>query len=157
MLTDSSQINLAAHELAHQWWGNQLTCRSWNHFWLNEGMAVFMSSAFKEHRFGRAAYLADIEVYRQAWQKVEDKGLDKPLLFPDWSNPTPEDRTLVYYKGAYFLHLLREKLGEAAFWKGIQHYTQTHYGQSVESRDFQQAMEKGTGQSLQAFFGEWVY
>lgn len=157
VLKDSTDINLSAHELAHQWWGNQVTCRDWNHFWLNEGFAVFMSSAFKEHRFGRAAYLKDIEIYFDAYQKVALQGKDKPLVFSSWSNPTPEDRTLVYYKGAYVLHLLREELGEDKFWAAIKLYTVSNFGKSLDSKNLQQAMEKSSGKNHTEFFSRWIY
>lgn len=53
VLKDSMETNLIAHELAHQWWGNRVTCKNWNHFWLNEGFATFMSAAYNEHFFGQ--------------------------------------------------------------------------------------------------------
>ncbi|PHN03262.1 M1 family metallopeptidase [Flavilitoribacter nigricans] len=157
VLEEKEDINLGAHELAHQWWGNQVTCRDWRHFWLNEGMAVFMSSAYREYRFGREIYLEDIEAYRKAYQGVADKELDKPLQFPDWDHPTPEDRTLVYYKGAYFLHLLREELGERIFWKGIRRYTKKYFGKPVVSSDLQTIMEKVSRKDLSRLFAKWVY
>lgn len=157
VLNDPTEINLSAHELAHQWWGNQVTCSDWNHFWLNEGFAVFMSSAFKEQRFGREAYLKDIEIYFNAYQKVVSEGKDKPLVFSNWSNPTAEDRTLVYYKGAYVLHLLREKLGEKEFWSAIKLYTVSNFGKSVVSKDLQDAIEQSSGKNLTDFFSEWIY
>jgi len=157
VLNNPTEINLSAHEMAHQWWGNRVTCKNWKHFWLNEGFAVFMSSAYKEHRFGKEAYLKDIEVYYNAYQEVMKKGLDKALVFDDWSNPSPEDRTLVYYKGAYVLHLLRQELGEDEFWGGIRRYTQTNFGKSVKTSDLQKAMEKSTGRSLEHFFSTWIY
>jgi aminopeptidase N len=103
VLADESDVWLGAHELAHQWWGNMVTCRDWNHFWLNEGVATFMAAAYKEHRFGRQAYLREIETNRANYQKVRDAGKDRSLVFPDWLNPTREDRTLVYDKGAYVI------------------------------------------------------
>lgn len=157
VLDDETQINLAAHELAHQWWGNKVTCQDWNHFWLNEGLAVYMSSAFKEHRFGRDAYLEDIKAYFDAYKKVIDKGMDKPLVFNEWINPTQEDRAIVYYKGAYVLHLLRKQLGDDAFWKGVRNYTQLNYGKTVASKDFQVAMEESAKANLDDFFDKWVY
>lgn len=157
VLNNPTEINLSAHELAHQWWGNQVTCADWNHFWLNEGFAVFMSSAYKEHRFGREVYLKDIEVYFNAFQKVVKQGKDKQLVFSNWRNPTAEDRTLVYYKGAYVLHLLREELGENSFWSGVRQYTVTNFGKSVVSKDFQMAMEQSSGKDLSSFFSKWVY
>ena len=157
VLEDETQLNLSAHELAHQWWGNMVTCRGWNHFWLNEGMAVYMSSAYKEHRFGRNNYLKDIDAYYAAYKKVKDQGLDKPLVFNDWSNPTSADRTIVYYKGAYVIHLLREELGDDVFWEGIKNYTQLNFGKSVVTKDFQDAMEKAAKKGLDNFFNKWIY
>jgi aminopeptidase N len=157
VLANERALWLGAHELAHQWWGNMVTCRDWNHFWLNEGMATFMAAAYKEHRFGRAEYLREIEASRASYQKVRDAGKDRSLVFPDWLHPTSEDRTLVYDKGAYVLHLLREELGERAFWAGIRRYTRAHFGKSVMTPDFQRAMEQASGKNLAKFFSRWVY
>jgi aminopeptidase N len=157
VLANERGVWLGAHELAHQWWGNMVTCRDWNHFWLNEGAATFMATAYKEQRFGREEYLREIESYRLNYERVRDAGKDKPLVFPNWSNPTSEDRTLVYDKGAYVLHLLREELGERDFWSGIRHYTRMYFGKSVTTPDFQRAMERASGKNLTDFFAKWVY
>jgi len=157
VLADEHALWLGAHELAHQWWGNMVTCRDWTHFWLNEGMASFMASAYKEHRFGRESYQRDIDQYRTSYEKVRDAGKDRSLVFPDWLHPTAADRTLVYDKGAYVLHLLRLELGERAFWEGLRQYTRAYFGKSVTTPDFQAAMEHASGRSLNEFFGKWVY
>jgi len=157
VLDNEQDIWLGAHEFAHQWWGNMVTCRDWNHFWLNEGIASFIAAAYLEHRFGRAAYMKEIETYRTNYEKVKAAGKDKSLVFPDWLHPTREDRTLVYDKGAYVLHLLREEVGERAFWKGLRLFTQRHFGKSVVTKDFEAAMEEANGKSLQDFFAKWVY
>jgi aminopeptidase N len=157
VLDHPEDVFLGAHELAHQWWGNSVTCRDWNHFWLNEGMATYMAAAYIEHRFGRESYLRLIEEYRASYEQVRQAGHDKPLVFPDWSHPTSDDRTIVYRKGAYVLHLLRQQLGEDAFWTGIRSYTQMHVGESVTTGDLQTAMERAKGASLSEFFGRWVY
>ena len=157
LLANERELWLGAHELSHQWWGNMVTCRDWNHFWLNEGMANFMTAAYIEHRFGRAEYLREIESYRASYEKVRQAGNDKSLVFPDWLHPTAQDRTLVYDKGAYLLHLLREELGEQAFWKCVRSYTRAYFGKSVVTADFQAAMEQASGKSLQPFFAKWVY
>ena len=157
LLANERAIWLGAHEFAHQWWGNMVTNRDWTHFWLNEGMASFMASAYKEHRFGRAEYLKDIEEYRLNYEKVRSAGKDRSLVFPDWNSPTREDRTLVYDKGAYVLHLLRQELGDQVFWRGIRQYTQKYFGKSVTTADFQNAMEQASKRSLKQFFDRWVY
>lgn len=156
LLANEQDLWLAAHEFAHQWWGNMVTCRDWNHFWLNEGVATFMAAAYLEHRFGRAVYLRDIEMYRANYEKVRAAGKDKSLVFPDWLHPTSEDRTLVYDKGAYVLYLLREEMGEGAFWRGLQIFTRRHFGKSVVTSDFIAAMEEANGKSLHDFFAKWV-
>jgi aminopeptidase N len=157
VLADERAVWLAAHEMAHQWWGNKVTCRDWTHFWLNEGLATFMAAAYKEHRFGRPEYMREIEESRARYQKVRDAGKDRSLVFSDWAHPTADDRALVYHKGAYVLHLLRGELGERAFWAGIRHYTRTYFGRSVTTIDFQRAMEHAAGKSLTDFFARWVY
>jgi aminopeptidase N len=157
LLDNEQDLWLGAHEFAHQWWGNMVTCRDWNHFWLNEGIATFMAAAYLEHRFGRAAYMKEIETYRTNYEKVRDAGKDKSLVFPDWLRPTREDRTLVYDKGAYVMHLLRAEMGDRAFWKGMRLFTRRHFGKSVVTSAFVAAMEEANGKSLQEFFAKWVY
>ena len=150
-------INLSAHEVAHQWWGNLVTCRDWRHFWLNEGFATFMAAAYDEQRFGRAAYERDIESARGRYEQVRAKGGDRPLVFVAWDRPTADDRTIVYQKGAYVLHRLRELLGDRLFWRGIRDYTRRYQGRPVTTTDFQHAMELSTKRDLSDFFDEWVY
>jgi aminopeptidase N len=157
VLKNEQEIWLGAHEFSHQWWGNMVTNQDWTHFWLNEGIANFMTAAYFEHRFGRAKYLAQIEEYRTTYEGVRTAGKDKSLVFPDWNKPTREDRRLVYDKGAYITHLLREEMGDATFWKGFKVYTQKYWGKSVTTIDFQQTMEKSSGKDLSAFFNKWVY
>jgi aminopeptidase N len=157
VLANEHDIWLGAHEFAHQWWGNMVTCRDWNHFWLNEGIANFMTAAYLEHRFGREAYQREIDKYRSNYEKVKAAGKDKSLVFPDWLHPTREDRILVYDKGAYVLHLLREQMGDDLFWKGLGLFTKRNFGKSVVTADFQSAMEDANGRSLSSFFSKWVY
>lgn len=157
VLNDSSEMHLISHELAHQWWGNRITCKSFRHFWLNEGFATFMSAVASERLFGKSKYKSDMAIYKGIYNDLVTKGKDKSLVFPDWDHPTKEDRWVVYYKGAYVLHLLRKKLGEELFWKGVKAYSQKFFDKSVTTEDFHKTMEKVTGQSLDSFFEEWVY
>ncbi len=153
---DSSEIHLTSHELAHQWWGNMITCEDFGHFWLNEAFAVYMSSAFSEHKFGPEKYEADIAIYKSIYDDLVKRGKDRPLIFKEWK-PSRDNRNVVYYKGAYVLHLMRKKLGDKAFWKGIQSYSKTYFGKPVKTEDFKSAMEKATGADLDVFFDTWVY
>ena len=157
VIADPSVIGLIAHELAHQWWGNMVTCQAWTEFWLNEGFATYMAAAYREQRFGREAYLADIASMKARYEQVRTRGNDRPLVFPNWDRPTADDRTLVYQKGGYVLHELRELIGDDAFWSGIRRYTVEHFGKSVTSADVRAAMEQASGKDLRAFFDRWVY
>ena len=156
VLEKSTDEDLIAHEIAHQWWGIGITCRSWSDFWLNEGFATFMAAAYIQHRSGDEKYLAKVEHWRQSVERLAAAGTDHPLVFEQWIQPSRDDRIVVYQKGAYILHLLRSKLGEAAFWNGIQDYTKEFWGKSVTTAEFKRAMERSSGQDLDEFFGRWV-
>ena len=79
VLKDSMETNLISHELAHQWWGNRITCKNWNHFWLNEAVATFMSAAYNEYRFGREKYQSDINAYFKVYESVKNRKNDKKI------------------------------------------------------------------------------
>jgi aminopeptidase N len=156
LLDNEQDLWLGAHEFAHQWWGNMVTCRDWTHFWLNEGFATFMEAAYMEQRFGRKAYDHEIARIRSRYERVRDAGKDRPLVFDNWDRPTTDDRTIVYQKGAYVLHLLRQEIGDDKFWRAIREYTRRHYGTAVTTADLQAAMERASGGSLASFFTKWV-
>jgi aminopeptidase N len=156
VLGDATRQGLIAHEAAHQWWGNGVTNIDWRQFWLNEGITTFMAAAWMQHRFGDAAYDAQVERWRARVEKLRAEGKDKPLVFPDWNKPSGDDRAVVYSKGAYAMHLLREQLGEDAFWRGLRAYTRAHMGKTATTADLQQAMEVASGRDLSAFFREWA-
>jgi aminopeptidase N len=157
VIADSSAIGLIAHELAHQWWGNMVTCHAWTEFWLNEGFATFMAAAYREQRFGRDVYAKDVAAMKARYEQVRERGNDRPLVFPSWDRPTADERTLVYQKGGYVLHELRELVGDTAFWAGIRRYTTEHFGKSVTTADVQAAMEQASGMDLRPFFERWIY
>ncbi|GAB3387250.1 M1 family metallopeptidase [Lysobacter fragariae] len=157
VLADPQRSGLIAHEAAHQWWGNRVTCAGWEQFWLNEGVATFMAAAYLEHRFGRVIYDAQVERWRTRVERLRAEGKDKPLVFPDWNHPSGDDRAVVYQKGAYVLHLLRLRLGEDAFWAGLRDYTRTHIDRTVDTRDLQVAMQRHSPDDLAPFFAQWIY
>ena len=157
MLSDPTEDWAIAHELSHQWWGNAVTCADWSEFWLNEGFATFMTAAWKEHRWGRAAYDREMAIAKKRWYASAVAGFDKPLAWKGQYPSLKVRRGIQYSKGALFLDALRRELGETAFWKGVRLYTRAHLGGTVTSRDLQRAMEKASGQRLQPLFDRWVY
>jgi aminopeptidase N len=148
---------LVAHELAHQWFGDLVTCRDWSQAWLNESFATFMELVWMEHAhtpeeaswyaFSMAeAYLEeDAGRYRRT---LASYGFREPIdMF---------DRHL-YEKGAAILMTLRSQVGACGFWRGVGHYlTENAYG-TVHGRDLQVALEDATGLNLDRFFQDWVH
>lgn len=154
---DFTSDDLVAHELAHQWWGDLITCRDWSHAWLNEGFATYCETLFKEHDLGRdeAAYyqLQDIEEYME-----EDRErYRRPIVNKSYIEPTELFDRHLYEKGGLVLHALRYHLGDELFHKGLRHYANTFREKVVETSDFRRAMEEATGKSLEGFFDQWVH
>jgi aminopeptidase N len=148
---------VVAHELAHQFWGNLVTASTWRDFWLNEGIATFMTAAYKEHRYGPDAYRAELDGARRRLARAREMGWDRPLAFAGPYPSLPVRRAVQYSKGALFMDHLRQLLGEDAFWRGLRTYTRRHAGGTVTSADFQRAMERASGRDLSAAFREWVF
>ncbi len=156
-LAAKDDVQLMAHELAHQWWGVTLGIRSWSDFWLNEGFAEFMSDAYIEKHRGRAAYDQQIAELRERMRKLREEGKDRPLHWEKWKDAHEALGPIPYVKGALFLDHLRMELGDEIFWQGIGLYTSGNARRLVDSRDFERAMEKASGRDLTMLFDEAVY
>jgi aminopeptidase N len=151
------QVSDMTHELAHQWWGVLVGIRSWSDFWLNEGMADFMTDAYLEQHNGKAAYDQKIAVAQEQMDKLRAEGHDRPLHWEAWKDAHEALGRIPYVKGALFLDRLRKELGEENFWRGIQLYTTRNAGRLVDAQDFQQAMEEASNRDLKSLFNEAVY
>jgi aminopeptidase N len=157
ILTDPQADGMMAHELAHQWWGNLVTCSDWKELWLNEGMAGFMTAAYKEQRWGHAAYDREIAVAQKAWDAAKAAGADEPLSWPGTYPSLRAKRRIAYGKSMIFLDALRTELGDDAFWRGVRLYTQRNAERSVTAADIQKAFEAASGRDLSITFKTWVY
>lgn len=146
-----------AHELAHQWWGNLVTCATIKDFWLNEGITTFMTAAWKEHHYGAEAYEAELNVARTRVAKARAQDFDMPLTWEGTYPTLGTRRAIQYSKGALFMAHLRTTLGDTAFWSGLRRYTRKHAGGTANSADLQRAMEASSGQDLSHVFAEWVF
>ncbi len=157
---DTDSDGLIAHELAHQWYGDLLTCRTWAHIWLNEGFASFMDEVWIEHARGRDWYQT---AFRETYRRVAEA--DRPdapgaLVHRDYQQewePFGHKGRLAYSKGSSVLAMLRHLLGEKVFWKGMAAYTTRFAGRLVETEDFRRAMEEASGRSLEQFFEQYCY
>lgn len=152
-MLDHSPDGLIAHELAHQWWGDLVTCRDWAHLWLNEGFASYAEALWDEHLLGTDEYAYTMLTKGRA---AIAGGRDRPVVDRRYPSPGSMFDARAYPKGAYILHMLRRKLGEDVFWKGIQTYGKEHRHRSVETSDFRKTMERVSGRSLERFFYDWT-
>ncbi|MFQ5606070.1 MAG: M1 family aminopeptidase, partial [bacterium] len=148
-----------SHELAHHWFGNLLTCRNLSFIWLNESFASYLQMLWDEASVGREQLLMDRQVALDRYlDYVTTEHLIRPLEYPYFEKPDDmynEEHT--YLKGAIVLHLLRNILGDEAFFRGLSHYLHKFEFSNVESSDLKSAIEEATGQNLDWFFEDWVY
>lgn len=162
-----SRDDLISHELAHQWTGDLLTCKGWAHLWLNEGWASYAECLWNEHKAGsdeteaRRAYHRSVLGYVRG-QRMQNRGSapNTPAIVSNrYSDPDAvfRKRDDPYAKGAVILHMLRERLGDDAFFAGVRDYIQTYKHSCVETDDFRRCLEKASGQSLERFFAQWCY
>jgi aminopeptidase N len=164
--------DLISHELAHQWFGDLITCKSWDHLWLNEGWATYAESLWNEEKARRAggeeaareAYLAEMGgMMRGMARRVLRRGgvasPEHPALVSNrFFNPdaTFEKRDNPYGKGALMLHMLREELGSEVFFRGVALYVDRYKFRQVETDDFRHVLEEVSGKSLERFFEQWA-
>jgi aminopeptidase N len=154
---DIESHDLVAHELAHQWFGDYVTCRDWSHGWLNEGFATYMEHVEREDRIGRDEYLWGVEGDLESYLSEAGSRYERPIVCRDYELPIDLFDRHLYEKGGLVLHMLRTDLGDDLFWKGIRRYLEKHALSVVESSDLQRAFEDVSGRSLERFFDQWVY
>lgn len=148
---------LVAHEAAHQWWGDLLTCKSWSHTWLNEGFATYFEALFTEHNLGLDEFRYEMIGNARAYLKEDAEKYRRPIVSPKWDDTSDMFDCHSYQKGACVLHMLRWVLGEEMWWKAIRHYAHKHQRQVVETTDLKVAIEEATGIALDWFFNQWVH
>ena len=147
---------LDAHEMAHQWFGDYVTCKDWSHLWLNEGFATYYSHLYEGHKYGRDALLYDL--YRDATGRVLPQQKDRrPIVYNRYDNPMEQFDFRAYPKGSWVLHMLRSQLGETLYREVVRTYLERHAFTSVTTADFVKVIEELSGRSFDQFFDQWVY
>ena len=147
---------LVAHELAHQWFGDLLTCKDWSHLWLNEGFASYFDPLFAEHARGEDEFRLEMDGALHGYLR-NDLDYRRPIVEPRYDTSVAMFDGMTYSKGACVLHTLRGVLGDSAWWKGIRGYVAANKLRVVETDDFRKAMEAASGKDLKWFFDQWVY
>ena len=140
---------LLAHELAHQWWGDMITCGTWHDIWLNEGFARYSEALWLEHQLGPSG----LRNYMNGLIH-----LDQQVFVADTSDAHTIFDRVVYDKGAFVLHMLRHAVGDTTFFAILRAYADSkhRYG-SATTDDFQAVCEQVAKRSFETFFNQWVY
>ena len=147
--------SLISHELAHQWFGNLVTCASWEDIWLNEGFATYLTELYEE------------QISPADWESFKNYSLASITSLPGGSVFVDDttnvgrmfDYRLTYQKGAYLLHMLRWKLGDVAFYEGLRNYLNDPQLRNGFARtdDLKYQLEAVGGEDLTEFFNDWFY
>ncbi|MCA9751884.1 MAG: T9SS type A sorting domain-containing protein [Gemmatimonadetes bacterium] len=142
--------DLISHELAHQWWGDNVTCADFHHIWLNEGFATWGEAYWKEQSAGVGTYrdYMDGAAYFGPGTIYAEDLTDFNAIF---------DSNLSYNKASWVVHMLRGVLGDTDFFAGLAHYRALYGGSVATTEQFRDAMEDISGRDLDAFFQQWIY
>ena len=154
---DKGIEELMAHEIAHQWFGDAASETNFSHLWLSEGFATYMTNVYLEHKYGIDTLKQRLKADRETIFEFE-KNRKTPVV-----DTTVHNNYMVllnansYQKGAWVLHMLRRKLGDEAYWKGIRAYYAKYNGSNANTYNLRTELEKASGQNLESFFSAWLY
>ncbi len=173
-------LRLLTDGLAHQWYGAGIAVKDWSDLWLSEGVSAFLADAFLGQRFGKARYDREIQKSRQIFNRLHAEGRDRPLSDTGWTTRQDADGESPEHKGAWFLYLVNQLVGDSAFWDGLRLYTTDQWGRAAASEDLQKAFDavntgagkkegaparkgsrkdsaKSSGTPVDSLFDMWVY
>ena len=147
---DKNYVNVNAHELAHQWFGDLVTAKSGKHHWLQEGFATYYALLAERDVFGDDYY------YFKLYESVIELGR-QDISGSGTSLLNPKSSSLTFYqRGAWVLHALRDKVGDVVFKQAVENYLEKHQFASVETSDFIREVERLHGRSLSTFVNLWI-
>jgi len=156
-MIDEDREDYISHELFHQWFGDLVTCESWSNIALNESFADYGEYLWNEYKYGRDE--ADYRInHSMNYYLGQPEEAAIPLIRYNYHDEQEIfDVAIVYYKGGNILHMLRNYVGDDAFFKSLHEYLTAHQYGTVEAQDLRLAFEKATGQDLNWFFNQWFF
>jgi aminopeptidase N len=154
-LIDASNDDIIAHELFHQWFGDLVTCKTWSHLVLNEGFATFGEQLWIEHKYGNDDALKKSYNRIQRYLNYTNNNSDDAIVNSNYKIQEDMFNVLTYQKGASVLNLLKNEIGEDAFFLGLKNYLTTYQFSNTEIDDLRKEFEKVTGRDLNFFFNQW--
>ncbi len=142
---------LISHELAHQWWGDMVTCSNFHHIWLNEGFATYGQAMWYEMRD------SSIESLHNEMQGKRYLGSGTIYVTDTTYVGSIFNSSLVYNKASWVMHMLRHITGDSLFFTGLQQYGDMYRFESAVTEQFRDVMQDVSGLDLTAFFERWIY
>ena len=157
-LLDTDSESLQSHELAHQWFGDYVTCRDWGQIWLNESFATYMQAMWTEKLKGHDEFLyTDVRGNQNTVLGSWNQGQRRPIVTKYYANKDAMFDNYAYPGGGSVLHMLRKHLGDQLFFKSLNHYLTANAHQPVSTEELRIAIEETSGQSMDWFFDQWIY
>jgi aminopeptidase N len=153
---DFASDSLVSHELAHQWFGDLVTCRDWSQAWLNEGFATYFETVWREAKLGWDEYQRDVFEIVGRYLDEDGERYRRPIVCNVYRDPIELFDRHLYEKGAAVLHMLRGELGWERMRRALHRYVSDNATRTVETIDLVRAIERATGRNVRAFFAQWI-
>lgn len=153
---DFSSDPLVSHELAHQWFGDLVTCRDWSQAWLNEGFATYFEAVWAEFDRGWDEYQRTMFEVVARYLDEDEERYRRPIVCNVYRDPIELFDHHLYEKGAAVLHMLRGELGWERMKRVLRRYVTDNAGATVETIDLVRAIDAETGRNLRGFFDQWI-
>jgi aminopeptidase N len=154
---DFSAIGIVSHELAHQWWGDLITLRSWGHAWLNESFGTYSDYLYFRYDKGDEEGAVNLANKLNAYLREASTRYIRPIVTDRYDRPQDMFDSHSYPKGALVLHMLRSLVGEEPFFKTLSHFLHRYAFDAVDTADFIRSVKTVTGQNLDWFFDQWLF
>ena len=154
---DFPAIGIVSHELAHQWWGDLITLRSWAHTWLNESFGTYSDYLYFRHDRGDDDGAVNLQGKLNAYLREARTRYVRPIVTDRYDEPADMFDSHTYPKGALVLHMLRNLLGDGQFFAVLTHFLHRYAFDAVDTHDFIRSVKTVTGQNLDWFFDQWLF
>ena len=154
---DYSSIGIVSHELAHQWWGNLITLRTWAHAWMNEGFGTYSDYLYARYELGEDEGAVNLLGKKNGYLREANNRYLRPVVIDHYDRQGDLFDTHSYRKGACVLHMMRFMAGDKLFFKTLSHFLHEYAFDVVDTHDFMRTVKTVTGQNLDWFFEQWIF